>query len=200
MMNTLWANAWAHVFESIANDEIEWYAVITYESLVSYHDIVVQELLTVVKSGVDRFRNGLLRVLAMEPDTDQFRRRLPLRHNNTSKHAYLIPSEISDSQWTSCLKATSCRRTIEYLTKEVFPHLGYVSVPKKSYANNNPHTNLSLSTLPGPVTVSRQFGRVLFSSEGDALNALRLSQGHTQKHIEYKPTLELVTKLKYFIS
>ena len=56
-MGQLWTAMYTHVFEALANDEVEWYAVVTYEALLQYHDVVVEELLEVVRSGMRRNKN-----------------------------------------------------------------------------------------------------------------------------------------------
>lgn len=66
----------------------------------------------------------------------------------------------------------------------------------------------SLSSSPGPVMVSKNFGHVLFSSEGDALRNLKLNRNENansnnddgtldeQSYLGDLPPLELLTKMK----
>jgi len=214
-MSVVWVNAWTHVFELLEEGKIDWYAVVTYEALVSHHDQVVKELLEVVRSGMDRHRSGgrnlkrsaynngnenaeSIEDVGMK-DTRQSaysqRRRLNYRDYNeepawaSSSIAHLIVKEPSIKYWKTCMSKTSCRHTVNRLTKDIFPHFGYVNVG---------HRLDPLSSSPRPVTVSREFGRVLFSSEGDALNKFRQSRDDTagDRNIEYKPPLKLITRMK----
>eukprot|EP00578_Thalassiosira_sp_NH16_P000691 CAMPEP_0181137604 /NCGR_PEP_ID=MMETSP1071-20121207/33791_1 /TAXON_ID=35127 /ORGANISM="Thalassiosira sp., Strain NH16" /LENGTH=462 /DNA_ID=CAMNT_0023224363 /DNA_START=246 /DNA_END=1634 /DNA_ORIENTATION=- len=214
-MSVVWVNAWTHVFELLEEGKIDWYAVVTYEALVSHHDQVVKELLEVVRSGMDRHRSGgrnlkrsaynngnenaeSIEDVGMK-DTRQSaysqRRRLNYRDYNeepawaSSSIAHLIVKEPSIKYWKTCMSKTSCRHTVNRLTKDIFPHFGYVNVG---------HRLDPLSSSPRPVTVSREFGRVLFSSEGDALNKFRQSRDDTagDRNIDYKPPLKLITRMK----
>mmetsp|Transcript_10332 Transcript_10332/g.18653 ORF Transcript_10332/g.18653 Transcript_10332/m.18653 type:complete len:208 (-) Transcript_10332:24-647(-) len=205
-MSLLWVNAWAHVFETLGQDDIEWYAVVTYEALINYHDIVVQELLEVVQSGMRRYHsrgrhlrrtassNGQRLEMKNTGQYSQLHRRLPLRGNSNglskSPNSYLTPKKENVSLWKKCLSKTQCHYEVERLTKGVLPYFGFVSVRKNKI--------LPLSSYPGTVTVSKEFGHVLFSSEGVALNKFRQSREDMDSLINYKPPLELISRMKDF--
>ena len=205
-MSLLWVNAWAHVFETLGQDDIEWYAVVTYEALINYHDVVVQELLEVVQSGMRRYHsrgrhlrrtalsNGQRSEMKNTRQYSQQHRRLPLRGNSNgsskSPSSYLIPKKKNLSLWKECLSKKQCHHEVERLTKGVLPYFGFVSVRKNKI--------LPLLSSPGTVTVSKEFGHVLFSSEGDALNKFRKSHEDMDNHIDYKPPLELISRMKDF--
>ena len=168
-----WANAYHHVFELLNEGKIEWYAVLTYEALLEYRDVVIEELMEVIRSGMKRF--GL-----------QSRRRLEFHKKNGVKmppNSYLIPKSKSVELWKKCLERNPCRPLLTRLTKDVLPLFGYVSVNEndvslvKRINDGNVKSLTPLTIDPAPVTVTEEYGRVLFSSEGDALKLLRRSNG-----------------------
>lgn len=205
-MGEMWANAWAHTFELLATDEIEWYAVVAYEALILDHDKVVEELLEVVRSGMQTIGRNLRRTASSNgntesktvdtdmkvtgPSTQQLHRRLEYRNNPKkipkSPSAYLIPKKRSVDLWRKCIERLACSTTMNRLTKDVLPYFGYQS---------NGRTLPFLSASPSIVKVNREFGRILFSSEGVALNKFRQSRGSLST-IEYKPPLELIRKMR----
>jgi hypothetical protein len=243
-MSNLWLHSWIHSFQALADQTIEWYAVVTYEALISYHDQVVEELLEVVRSGVGRYqnrdgRNSLVMAgtAATKDDeeenaerrrstssrngdnntsrtrstttTNHHRRRLEMHGNknttqSSSANSYLVPKERSMKLWKQCLDRTICAQLLSRLTKDIFPDLGYV----------NEDGRPPLRKTPGTVTVSKEYGRVLFTSEGMALNKLRQeltssSSSSTrdgtlndeaaetqQQLIDYVPTFEFISKMK----
>jgi hypothetical protein len=209
-----WLDAFTHTLDILSKNEIDWYAVVTYEALIHYHDQVVQELLEVVRSGMTRF--GSKTVMVRKQDQKSRHRRLHLHTLNatnfTGQLSYLLPKDGSISLWEKCLKAQSCSSLLKELTSDVFPHFGYVSMDWADLGENiledeeaeeedegyldvlhetstdntddyNDKTPVNqdseersspqLSPYPGLVTVHKQFGHVLFSSEGDALRTLR---------------------------
>ena len=178
-----WASAYRHVFHLLNEGKIEWYAVLTYEALLEYRDVVVEELMEVIRSGMKRF--GL-----------QSRRRLELHKKNGVKkraklwsglppNSYLIPKSKSVELWRKCLERTQCRQLLTRLTKDVLPLFGYVSLNENDVSLakriNDGHVKsyAPLTIDPSPVTVTKEYGRVLFSSEGDALKLLRRSNGRS---------------------
>ena len=246
-MSYLWLHSWIHSFQALANQKIEWYAVVTYEALISYHDQVVEELLEVVRSGMDRYQNRdgrssleMAGIAATNDDeeenaerrrstsrngdnnisrtrstttTNHHRRRLEMHGNknttqSSSANSYLVPKERSMKLWKQCLDRTICAQRLSRLTKDIFPDLGYV----------NEDDGRPLRKTPGTVTVSKEYGRVLFTSEGLALNKLRQEitsssssstrdgtlndeaaeqqQQPQQQLIDYVPTFELISKME----
>lgn len=217
-MSHLWLSSWLHAFQALAHQKIEWYAVVSYEALISHHDKVVDELLEIVRSGMRRFQNRRGRSLVMaaaavsdehgavsgksmsrivENDTGRrsSHRRLELHGNKnatrSSTNPYLVPKPRSIKFWNKCLKQTKCNQILTRLTKDIFPYLGY--------ENNN---GRPLRKTPGTVRVREDYGRVLFTSEGAALNKLRhssldMNMGAAKKYyIDYVPTFELISKMK----
>ena len=211
-MSYLWLSSWTHVFRAAREQKIEWYAVVTYEALISHHDQVVEELLEVVRSGMGRYpsRGRILLTTTTkvaneegktksanngERKTSRFitnttaaaaaaapHRRLELHGSKNKKqsssNSYLIPKPSSIKLWEKCLGNAKCGQILTSLTKDVFPSLGY---------ENHGHP---LKTSPETVTVRKEYGRVLFTSEGDALNRLR------QSEYDYVPSFELVSMMK----
>ncbi|KAL7527193.1 hypothetical protein ACHAWF_002072 [Thalassiosira exigua] len=227
-MSTVWANAWTHVLELLAQDEIEWYAVVTYESLIMYREAVVRDLLEVVKSGMDRYehdgrrlteekspRGGGTRRETNDYDGDgprNHRRRLNYHNDETdlasgepskrSSTSYLTPKLKHLVQWKKCLGMPRCQEFLKRITDEVLPHFGYASAKEEDLQRKGTSSVLPLSSSPGPVTVRREFGRVLFSSESAALNKLRNSHGSTAKvvYTEFKPAAGLLSNMRYLVS
>lgn len=126
-MGLLWLDAFTHTFDLLAKNEIEWYAVVTYEALIHYHDQVVEELVEIVRSGMKRC--GSKMIVEREGPS---RRRLHLHAFNTSNAvmgslSYLVPKDMSISVWEACLKDKVCKSLLEDLTTDVLPHLGFVN-------------------------------------------------------------------------
>ena len=123
----------------------------------------------VVRSGSSRFGHGEVanefdRDSASDEGTGQHHasvghRRLHL-HGAKSRTTYLKPSSEILNSWNRCLNISHCRATLDGLASDILPHFGYSS-------ETNP---------PEKVTVSKEYGHVLFSSEGAALNELRRQQ------------------------
>jgi len=154
----VWANAWAHVLDAVR--EVEWYAIFTYEALVHYHDAVVRDLLEIVRSGMRRAGTARPpRTPRSERSAGSRRRRLEYHEGSASPLSYLVPKDTFILHWKRCLLQSGCRRQVERLTSDILPHFGYISVPEKGNVSE-----VSLSPYPGPVTVRREFGRVLYSS------------------------------------
>jgi len=226
-----WAMAYHHVLKLLNEGKVEWYAVVTYEALLEYHDVVVEELMKVVKSGMKRF--GLTSIATQQEqlnmssnysDDGRFRRQLHLHGasgiSNPKKRAnlwlgvpsnsYLIPKKKSVEQWRKCLAQSGCRQGLDLLTTDVLPLFGYVSI-QKSHAslvkrindgNATLSRNVPLTADPSPVTVSKDYGRVLFSSEGDALKLLSQRNGNSGRdgaegldYIGQPPPTDLVAKI-----
>lgn len=82
---------------------------------------------------------------------------------------FLIPKPEVVERWTKCLNAPGCYEMLDGLTTLVLPHFGYVSESEGGE---------TLSMLPGTVTVPKEYGHVLYSSEGDALREFRKKNGH----------------------
>ncbi|KAL7522943.1 hypothetical protein ACHAWX_007760 [Stephanocyclus meneghinianus] len=250
-MGLPWLDAFTHTLDILSKNEIEWYAVVTYEALIHYHDQVVRELIEVVRSGMKRF--GSKTVPARTRDRKSRRRRLHLHAFNatnfTGQLSYLVPKDDSISLWEKCLKGQTCKSLLKELTSDVFPHFGYVSMDWADLGENivedeeaeeeadgyldvldetsrdhtddhNDHTSANeekddeersspqLSPYPGLVTVHKQFGHVLFSSESDALRTLRKSGSDTgdpddaveSNAIGSNPTPELVSTMRTILA
>ena len=223
-MSYWWAMAYHHVMKLLNIGGVEWYAVVTYEALLEYHDEVVEELVEVVRSGIERHRlTDNFHLKRGNYRKSKFRRRLHLhdgnRINNPKKrdnlwlgvqsNSYLIPKKKSVEKWRLCLERSQCRQVLADLTTDILPLFGYVSVKKSDFSlvkrindsNSTTSTNVPLTINPSPVTVSKQFGRVLFSSEGDALKVLRKMKGslmNEKDEIEYigqPPPMHMVEKI-----
>ena len=220
-MSHLWLNSWTHAFEALADQKIEWYAVVTYEALISHHDQVVEELLEVVRSGMERFLNrrrlgSVMATVATNADHDtadktistlryvdddtrrrSSQRRLELHGNKgnitqSSPNSYLVPKPRSINLWKECLDQTKCNQILSRLTKDIFPHLGYVNDDGRPIRKS-----------PSTVTVRNEYGRVLFTSEGKSLNKLRqasragiLKKKAATPHIDYVPSYDFISKMK----
>jgi len=214
-MGSLWLNAWTHVLEVLQTDQIEWYAVVTYEALVTHHDQVVGELLEVVRSGMSRYPNrgrtldgtpgnkrmGVGARGRTESTTDLLHRRLPFHDvsNKAPLSQYLVPKLPSGELWKKCILKPPCYDILRQLTTNILPYFGFKNLGKSGEPND------SLSSSPRMVGVSREFGRVLFSSEGDALNKFRhgalseLRQYHGDAEgniLNYKPPFEMTSRMK----
>lgn len=161
--------------EVLASGEIEWYAVVTYESLIQYHDVVVGELMEIVRSGMIRYGKSEIdtgdvrRALAEFREAKQLssHRRLEL-HASKSALEYLKPKSNSISLWKACNVYQSCHKFLEQLSSDILPLLGYVDVTTKAGKPEN-----KLTTDPGSKGVTEKFGHVLFSSEPETLAALQ---------------------------
>lgn len=172
-----WLDAWSHTLEVLASGEIEWYAVVTYEALIQYHDVVVEELMEVVRSGMRRSGGDfgsdadgrrVLSILSRDPPEPKTNHRQLELHASQSSLRYLQPKSRSITLWKACNVFKSCHTFLKQLSSDILPLFGYVDVTVKSGANKN-----ELTTDPGPKVVSREFGHILFSSEGEALKRLR---------------------------
>lgn len=119
-----WLDAFTHTFELIARNEIEWYAVVTYEALIHYHEKVVDELMRVIRSGMKRYGSKLVK------DEGSRKRRLHLHATNatTGPLLYLVPKDLSISVWETCLKDPVCKSLLEDLTTDVLSQLGFVNM------------------------------------------------------------------------
>lgn len=210
-----WAMAYHHVFELLNEGKVEWYAVVTYEALLEYHDVVVEELMDIVKSGMKRF--GVTQhhnVRANHTDSRFLRRQLHLRaggiHNpkkrdnlwlGEASNSYLIPKVQSIECWRKCLAHSRCREVLESLTTDIFPLFGYVSMRKSeaslveriNHSNATISRNVPLSVDPSPVTVSKEYGRVLFSSQRDDISGRDRAEG--LEHIGQPPPADLIVKM-----
>ena len=180
LMGLGWLDAWSHTLEILASGKIEWYAVVTYEALVQYHDIVVNELMEVIQSGRNRYgdetsndRRALETIDGiMQSPKQRIRRHLEL-HASNSTLAYLKPKPKSIALWKSCNAFHSCRAFLQKLTSDILPYLGYIDATNEAGNDRN-----NLTDTPGPKGVSTEFGHVLFSSEVDALKKLKERSGN----------------------
>lgn len=245
-----WLDACVHVLELLAKDKVEWYAVVTYEALIQYHDVVMEELMEVVHSGQRRAQSTNNRRLGknIKQSTTLRRRQLHLHSLNTNSSeadssprtpaSYLIPKVKSIDLWEKCMAVPRCKRLLNELTSDVFPHLGYVPLKEipgnvsedlvpdvaddeeeggevivDDEADSDDGEDMTrakrmrqlatsyLTSSPGPITVSSNFGHVLFSSEGNALKSLRDSRNSSFLSIEsgtigHHPPAELVSTMK----
>ena len=231
-MSYVWAMAYHHVFELLNEGKVEWYAVVTYEALLEYRDVVMEELLGVVKSGMERFglasiakKQQVYNMSGSNNDSDsQFRRQLHLRDAsgvNTKKRAnlwlglpsnsYLIPKQKSVEHWRKCLERSRCRQVIAHLTTDILPLFGYESIQKSHTSlvkrindgNMTISKHVPLTIDPSPVTVSKEYGRVLFSSEGDALKLLsqrrndnsERNEAEGPEYVGHPPPTDLIEKI-----
>ena len=199
-----WLDAWTHTLEVLASGEIEWYAVVTYEALVQYHDVVVKELLEVVRSGMQRLggdfevndRALLALAKSLEICGSNYNRRLEL-HASKSALTYLTPKSKSISLWKACNTDQKCNNFLKQLTSDIFPSFGYVDATARR--NDKDH----LTPYPGTKGMSEDFGHVLFSSEGDALKKFKESCENNENAQEvngsmigYKPPTKLISAMK----
>lgn len=169
-MGIQWLDAWSHTLELLASGEIEWYAVVTYEALVQYNDVVVEELMEVIRSGVRRYGGDgvdVRRALEALRAQRSNRRRLEL-HSSESTLSYLKPKSFNIALWKACNKDQGCQAFLQQLSTDILPFFGYVDATAKDGNIKN-----ELTTDPGPKGVTEQFAHVLFSSEGDALRKFR---------------------------
>ena len=223
-MGLVWLDAFTHTFDLLGKDEIEWYAVVTYEALIQHHDAVVEELMEVVRSGMKRFGS---KTLTDRKRKGRRRRRLHLHSssatNTSGPLSYLVPKDKSISVWKLCLMNPTCGNLLADLTANVLPHFGYVNYIESSDVvgiskenefvedGNNEVTrrsnypilktnkseessSMQLSSSPGLVTVNKKFSRILFTSEYDALQSIASTGG------ENKPTSELLTSMKNILA
>lgn len=208
-MGLLWLDAWSHTLELLASGEIEWYAVITYESLVQYHDVIAEELMEVIRSGVSRYggdeadiRRALAALSEATPELKSHHRQLEL-HAAKSGLAYLSPKSSSKALWKACNVYQSCHTFLKELSTQILPYFGYVDVTAGSGKNED-----ELTTEPGPKGVTEQFGHVLFSSEGKALRKFekdRYSNGDdsldpSEARIGDHPPIQLVSSMNELLT
>jgi len=192
-----WLDAWAHTLEVLASGEIEWYAVVPYEALVQYHEVVVREMLEVLRSGIlrlgDDFQiNGRAALTKPLETCGSNNRRLEL-HASNSTVTFLTPKSASISLWKTCNTDQKCNTFLKQLTSDIFPSFGYVDV-----TDSGEHKD-ELTSNPGTKGISRDFGHVLFSSEGDALKKFKEScenKENDQEGIGYEPSMELIHAMK----
>ena len=216
MMTMAWVTAWTHVFTLLQDDQVDWYAVVTYEALISHHDQVRKELMEVVRSGIKRHNNQytyasnnlngyesgednaasdtkqstvLGRRQLHYHDYDKPKKEELSNTSNSPSIKHLFPKETSVKDWKACVAKPQCHNMLNRVTRGILPYFGYVNIGRLQGP---------LSSSPGPVTVSNDFGRVLFSSEGVALNSFRQSQDGVAggSHIDYKPPLDLIAKMR----
>ena len=163
-----WLESWHHVFDALGKREVEWYAVITYEALVEHFDVVMQEIMEVIVSGVRRFSDvktssqmeSLLRQSSYfnstRKDGQIGRRRLHLHDTTHSGSSYLRLTIDVVERWQACLDDPSCLAVLDGLSTQILPYFGYNSS----------------ADIPESVTVNREYGHVLFSSEDAAFEAM----------------------------
>lgn len=188
-MGLVWLDAWSHTLELLASGEIEWYAVVTYEALIQYHDKVVEELMQVVRNGMKRFGSKTV------GEKQRTGRRLHL-HDSSDPLTYLVPKDNRIKTWETCMKDSICKDLLEDLTTDILPQFGYVNAGKDEGSNisnierfsdiltleddlwdviipdsnkDEAPTSPRLSSNPGTVTSSSKFSHVLFTSETQAL-------------------------------
>ena len=112
----IWLDSWNHVLTGLSG--VEWYAVVTYEALVLYHDQVVRELVEVVRSGVARY-NGTSHHAA---ETGRHRK-LNLHLTKDDPATYLDLGKATTKNWERCCDDKKCLRTLESLTGSECPRL-----------------------------------------------------------------------------
>lgn len=169
---------------------------------MEHHDQVVQELMEVIRSGTSRL--GHDRVFNNDgPDASKAgwdtskttsdlgttsHRRLELRTSGSPTSHLDLSEEVTD-QWNKCLKQRGCNATLNSVSSEILPSLGYRQRDREGG---------QLTSLPGIVTVSREFGHVLFSSEGGALQGYRRTQQGfaPDDDLGNPPSPELVAKME----
>ena len=200
-MHQMWLSTYTHVFDLLEQEKIEWYAVVTYEALVLYHDQVVDELIEVVRSGVRRYQsrqNNLAynattddrKDIDEKNDTKHSSQRRLHFHKNYDSYSYLKPSEHSVIKWNECYNKKNCRYQLKRLNQYIFPFLGY------EYAGQT--QNHTLLSSPGTVVVREEFGHVLYSSEGDSLKEFRKARGDKEfmNEMGYKPPSGMIDRMK----
>lgn len=130
-----WLDVWTHVLDLLANDQVESYAIVTYESLVDYTGDIGKEMMDIIQHDNSHTFDPILG------------RRLHFHSaKNTSK--YLRPTRKMVDRWKQCLTREPCHDLLEDLNNDVFPYMGYY-----------------LDSLdPRSVSVGDDFGSVLFSS------------------------------------
>mmetsp|Transcript_30374 Transcript_30374/g.64057 ORF Transcript_30374/g.64057 Transcript_30374/m.64057 type:complete len:526 (+) Transcript_30374:216-1793(+) len=192
-----WLSSWTHVLDGLAEEQVDWYAVVTYEALVQYRDRVVEELAEVLRSGMTRhgielgdkmsreINEGVARALrSVDQDKRTANRRL---HLHNSDKDYLKPIESIIERWNTCLDSADCGNLLRTLSSEILPSFGYVSEGSET-----------LSETPGKVTTKDAYGHVLFSSEGGALKALREKRQlktEAGSNVGYRPSRKLLDKM-----
>ncbi len=209
-----WTMAYHHVFKLLNEGKVEWYAVVTYEALLEYHDVVVEELMEIVRSGMKRYGVTQHNVSANHTDSRFLRRQLrfyagidnPKKRDNLwlgeASNSYLMPKAQSIEYWRKCLANDRCREVLESLTTDILPFIGYVSIQKSeaslvdriNHGNATISRNVPLSVDPSPVTVSKEYGHVLFSSQRNGISGREKAEG--QEHIGQPPPADLVVKMK----
>ena len=217
-----WAMAYHHVLKLLNEGKVEWYAVVSYEALLEYRDIVVEELMEVVRSGMQRFGVQQLNMSAKNAE-HRFRRQLhlhgtsgsnPKKNANmwlgTPSNSYLIPQNKSVELWRTCLANSRCHQVLDRLTTDILPFFGYASIQKSNASmvkrindgNTTISRNAPLAVDPSIVTVAKEYGRVLFSSEGDALKLLSQRNGDSKRdraegpeYIGQPPPADLIVKM-----
>lgn len=218
-----WAMAYHHVLKLLNEGKVEWYALVSYEALLEYRDVVVEELMEVVRSGMKRFGVTSSFATQQEPNMYAFRRQLhlhgasginPKKGGNlwlaAPSNSYLTPPQKSVERWRTCLAQSRCRQILDSLTTDIFPLFGYVSIQKSNASlvnrinagNDTISKNAPLAVDPSIVTVAKEYGRVLFSSESDALKLLRKRNGSSERdraegpeYIGQSPPTDLIVKM-----
>jgi len=211
-----WLRVYHHVLKLLNEGKVEWYAVVTYEALLEYQDVVVEELMEVVRSGMKQFGLTQQDVSANNTNDSRFRRQLHLRDangiNNPKKRAnlwlgepsnsFLIPKRKSVEQWRKCLAQSRCREVLERLTTDILPMFGYVSIQKNraslveriNHGNEILSRNVPLTVDPSPVTVSKEYGRVLFSSQRNGIAGRDRAEG-LEHNVGQPPPTDLIVKM-----
>jgi hypothetical protein len=115
----------------------------------------------------------MLRSFAEEAVALSGSRRLEL-HESTSTASYLKPKSSSISLWKSCNIISSCGKLLTMMSSDVLPMFGYVDAELNTSQEKGEN---KLSSVPGPKGVSKKYGHVLFSSEGEALQRIRGKHG-----------------------
>ena len=162
---------------------------------------MVDELIEVVRSGVRRYQTRQSHLaynttiddrddIDEKNDTKQSSHRRLHFHNNENSSSYLKPSEHSVIKWNECYHKKECRYQLKRLNEYIFPFLGY------EYTGQT--QNHTLLTSPGTVVVRKEFGHVLYSSEGDSLNEFRKVRGDEafMNKMGYKPPSGMIDRMK----
>ena len=136
----IWLDSWVHTLGLLADGQIDSYAVVTYESIVLYKDVISNDLLEVIQ------QHNVTKYKSKSNTARHYQRRLEL-HKGKDSSKYLEQGKPSIFFWNRCLKQEKCKRLFQDINKYVFSHMGY-------YSDN---------TQPHSVYVGEEFGRLLFS-------------------------------------
>ncbi len=133
----IWLDSWAHTLGILSTGNVDMYAVVTYESLLTFHDSISNELTAMIRNST----------ISNSRKLNSDNRRLDLHEgNNPSK--YLEPNEATILLWKKCLRKKICKDLLQEMNRYIFPHIGY---------------GLEDDVKPHAIQMKENFGRVLFS-------------------------------------